>query len=259
MRILWRKERATDSNSVWLVGVEAERISVLAPPGVAIVRQVDAAQRRMTGWSWGIWNRDCADNWPQIDEEPPLGVREVSTRDAVLLLGEDLQELVWNCLWHQLQVARRIGRQHEDAIPSEDLARAGAVSVTWLTDELSSAFPDRSDLLEPFERSECLQLADPTPDPAELMQPLSPQREDLVVLGTKTHTRTSLLGLLAWKLFAKRLDDWTIKHQQGLEPDRHPDQCDYGYGAGPADRSGFGWGEAAPGEVEAGTEELAHL
>jgi hypothetical protein len=261
MRTLWRKETASDSNSIWFVGIEADRISVLAPPGVPVTRhaETDLNQQRLTGWSWGVWDRDCADHWPVIDHEPPLGVREITTLDALDLLGEELQELVWNCLWQQLQVARQIGCQREDTIPSEDLARAGAVAVAWLTAELTSAFPDRSDLLKSYVQSVRLELSDPPNDPAELTRPLCVQQNELLALHTEARAKRFSIRAFAWRFFVKRRDDRMVERHPDRRAGEPLDGCRCSYGTEPGDRSSYGWGNTAVGTVDSATEELAHL
>lgn len=235
MKARWRKELAAGSNSSWFVGIETERVSVLAPPGVPVYGYTEAGSspKQPAGWRWGIWDRDDSDHWPILDDEPPRAVREVTTRDVLQLLEEELHELVWSCLWNQLQISRRIGTQREDAVPSEDLARAGALSTAWLRAELSNAFPDRRDLLELYDCNPAFEQAMGAPeDPSGLVEPPA---------------TSSVMSWLARKILARR------DHSSGTEPRREwraGDPLDGGAycGADPGDLSAYGWGEESGSE-----------
>lgn len=262
MRTVWRKENASRSNAIWFVGVEADRVSVLAPPGVSVCRRVEIEpfRRCPAGWRWGVWNRECEGHWPVIDSEPPIAVREVSTREVLKLLGDDLEELVWNCLWNQLQVARRIGHQRWGTVPSEDLARAGALSVAWLTAELTSAFPERTELLETWRpRAAMDQEMEAPENPAELIRPLCVGRDDLHT------TRSSLLAAssVAWlasKLLAHHDDGWALeRHRDWKAGDELDASCLPLRASDPGDLSGYGWGEDHGAEPDQTTEELTLL
>lgn len=151
MKAPWRKECSADAGVCWLVCVESARVGVLAPPGTSISHRFDCEHEvdwRGCGWRWAVWDRERPDEWPLIDEDRPTGVREIDTVDVLRLLDDDQHELVWMCLWEQLLIARRIGRQGEGGVPSEDLAHAGALAAAWLAAELSRAFPGRAHLVE---------------------------------------------------------------------------------------------------------------
>lgn len=262
MGTLWRKENASHSNSIWFVGIEADRVSVLAPPGVPVCRhlEVDSLRRCPSGWRWSVWERDGIDHWPVIDTEPPLAVREISTRAVVRLLGEDLQELIWNCLWNQLQVARRIGHQRWDTVPSEDLARAGALAVAWLTAELTSAFPERAELLETWQPRTAIDHEMEAPkDPTELIQPLCVGRDDLLA------ARHGLLGRSTVVRFASRLlvhqeHDCMLEQHRGWKAgDQLDASCLPLCESDPGDLSGYGWGEGSGVEADQATEEMTLL
>lgn len=201
----WRRELAADSNATWFVNVEATRLHVLAPPGVSISRRLECDARfrqESAGWRWGVWNRESPEHWPLIDDEPPSALREIDTQGVLRLLEQELHELVWACLWAQLQIARRIGRQRRDTVPSEDLARAGALSVAWLSHELVRAFPERAPLLETEEPSWAFGPVEAAPDdPAELTLP--PCADPLpAALDREQSLRATVLHLVTLRFLA---------------------------------------------------------
>jgi len=173
--IYWRKERVRATNAVWFVGVEAASVSVVAPPGVSISRREESADERgerTSGWHWAVWRRPGPCEWPVIDEECPAAIRGIDTTEALRLLGDGFRETVWHCLWGQLQIARQVGSTRPGAIPSEELARAGAQSVAWLQRELTHVFPDRVDLLDSGEARRLLDEA--ATAPGDAAQPILP-------------------------------------------------------------------------------------
>lgn len=154
-KALWRAEFAADTDATWFVGTAADRVHVLAPPGVSISRRMEfeeGIRHQDCGWRWAVWNGGGEP--PAIEADLPTAVRDVDTVAVLRLLDDDLHAQVWDCLWEQLQVARAAGRGGPDARGDEDLARAAARAEAWLGDELSRAFPDRAGLLETHEASE---------------------------------------------------------------------------------------------------------
>lgn len=240
----WKKESAGDTNGIWFVAVEAARVSVLSPPGVSFCRayeQEEDMRCRSYGWRWAIWSREDGDDCPLIDEEPPSAIREMDTVEVLRLLEAEMHEMVWACLWAQLQVARGIGRQRRGAIPSEDLARAGARSASWLTHELRRAFPARAHLLEP-------------PPPHNELEPDAEAPEDPAGFSCRNHPdgfvrlaverprlRGGFAGRLAWKLLIR----------ERPEVGWHDPE--------PGDRSGHGWASDRDLVVEIATDEFATL
>jgi len=172
----WHPEAAVDGVGFWLVGLETQSVHVIAPPGVALSRHTEPRRRNPAvpnGWRWAIWAR-AGESEPLIDEDPPGRVSEIDTSTVLLLIDDELHEQVWSCLWAQLQIARQIGKPSPSQVLEEDLARAGALSATWLQHELARAFPERSALLEPNIDFQAFGQADPlrlipsrqqTPDP----------------------------------------------------------------------------------------------
>lgn len=147
----WQREPAGNGQGSWLVGLETSCLHVIAPPAVALSRCAEPRRRNPSlpnGWRWAIWQRQDNGQEPLIDEESPAMVREIDTPTVLILIDAELHELVWSCLWSQLQIARQIGRQSPGHVPAEDLSRAGALSATWLQHELARAFPERTALLE---------------------------------------------------------------------------------------------------------------
>ena len=147
----WHPEPTADGVGFWLVGLETLRVHVIAPPAVALNRHAEPQRHNPAvpnGWRWAIWSRQDGLE-PSIDEDPPGRVSEIDTTTVLYLIDDELHERVWSCLWAQLQIARQIGKRRPGNVLEEDLARAGAFSATWLQDEMSRAFPNRSALLEP--------------------------------------------------------------------------------------------------------------
>ena len=147
----WHSEAATDGHGFWLVGLETYRVHVIAPPAVALNRHAEPCRRGSAiprGWRWAIWTRHEGLE-PSIDEDPADKVSEIDTTTVLLLIDDELHERVWSCLWAQLQIVRQIKKQRPGHVLEEDLARAGALSATWLQHELARAFPERLALLEP--------------------------------------------------------------------------------------------------------------
>lgn len=263
MRTHWRRENAGDRSVIWFVSVEPTRISVLSPPGVAIspVSAADTGQPDVkSGWRWGVWNRKDREDWPVIDREPPAATREIDTLAVLRLLDEELHEMVWTCLWTQLQVARRIGRQQHGMVPSEDLARAGALAVTWLQDELLSAFPERAHLIEVCQEPRDGGLEDKAPeDPSELVRPLCAGGEELFAYRSGLSARSSVVRWLAWKLLADRHDDWGPQRLRDWKPGDHLDGCKLCYDPEPGDGSVYSWDSDSSADGESATDELTHL
>jgi hypothetical protein len=240
----WKKESAGDTDGIWFVAVEAARVSVLSPPGVPLCRAYEREEdvrRRSYGWRWAIWSRDDGDDCPLIDEKPPSAIREMDTVEVLRLLEAEMHEMVWACLWAQLQIARGIGRQRRGAIPSEDLARAGARSASWLTHELRRSFPERAHLLELPSPSNELEVGDEAPEDLAELSCRDRQHGLVHPPAERPRLRGGLAGWLAWKLFVRERPEigWH-------DPE-------------PGDRSGHGWTSDRDLVVEIATDEFATL
>jgi hypothetical protein len=188
----WHQEHPTDGQGFWLVNLEASHLDVIAPPAVALGRRAEPPRRNRgfpSGWRWATWARPDDAPCPSIDDDPPGVVREIDTAAVLILIDPVLHELVWSCLWSQLQIARQIGRQAPGQVLAEDLARAGALSATWLQRELARAFPKRVSLLEPDIPPSC----DPHLDSVELV-PLGSRAGCL----NSAHEATSLRTIARW-------------------------------------------------------------
>jgi hypothetical protein len=263
MNAYWRREFAADANAIWFVGVEASRLSVLAPPGVSVSRRMEIgldSRQQAFGWQWAVWGRESPEEWPMIDEDLPNATREIDTVGVLRLVGDELHELVWRCLWAQLQVARRVGRQRPDTVPSEDLARAGALSAAWLSDQLAHAFPNRVHLLDGYGPGYVLDGAATAPDDAgELVQPLCSDRHHLLERSTGVQLRSGVAGWLGWKLLAREQANWVVQKYRTWKPGDDLDGCRDHFGEDPGDRSGYSWGSESAPDAGPVTEELPQL
>lgn len=238
----WHCEHAAESKDLWLVRQEPLRLYVLAPPGVALCRRAEARHGTSTlpeGWRLATWERQGEDHWPAIDEDSPDRIRQIDTEAVLILVDDELHELIWSCLWSQLQIARRIGRQSPGLVPAEDLARSSAFSATWLRDELARAFPKRATLLEPGGWQSEWDLEN-RGDPAELILPLCQRNEHLKDRGDG-HALRSIARWIQVKLsttaphtHAQDRHVWrageTVDGTCQVTPD-------------PSDHSDFGWDE----------------
>jgi hypothetical protein len=225
MRVRWRRERASCGNATWLVGIEPARVSVLAPPGVPISRFEELEAELLhgaPGWRWAVWDRRASDHWPVIDSEAPDAMREIDTVDVLRLLHEELHEHVWSCLWSQLQVARGFGHPELGRVAAEDLARAGAISVTWLTDELARGFPERAYLLDlPVASGDAGVSAEAPDDPAELVGALPVDLDPPLPLRCGAPLRALVLHWVSWRLRTHRRSRWVARK---LISSAHPDE-----------------------------------
>jgi hypothetical protein len=236
----WHREQATDGNGFWFVSPESSRVDVLAPPATALGRRAEPSRRNAqlpSGWRWATWLRQ-EDQELSVDEDPPDAVREVDTATVLVLLDAESHELVWSCLWGQLQIARQIGRQSPGQVPSEDLSRAGALSAVWLQRELARAFPKRAALLEPA-------IADDHCD--WLRDDLDPCAEE----------HTPLHALARWFSYKVEVSESDCPNTRHIwhagELLHHTYQSD----PNPGDHSAFDWGNsAAANENDLLTEEF---
>ncbi len=230
----WHPEATADGVGFWLVGLETHRVHVIAPPAVALSRHAEPRRRNPAvpnGWRWAIWSRKD-DLEPSIDEDPPSKVSEIDTSTVLLLIDKDLHERVWSCLWAQLQIARQIGKRRPGNVPEENLARAGALSASWLQHELSRAFPNRTALLEP---NVDLTDRDLQEDPVYLV--LSCQQT------ADTHEGATLRTIARW-LTGRGSDTHSehLAHSHIWHADETFD-CACHRTTDPGDRSEFDWGE----------------
>jgi hypothetical protein len=238
MMARWHCEHASENNDLWLVGLERRRLHVLAPPGVALCRGAEAAGKTRTlpeGWRWASWERPDEEHWPIIDEDPPDRVRRIDTEAVLFLIDAELHELIWSCLWSQLQIARRIGRQSPGLVPGEDLARTSALSAAWLRDELARAFPERTALLEPVGWEGDWDIEGRS-DPTELIRPQC-QRCEHHDYQSDSHTLRSLARWIQFKLSVSNSECHHVWHA-GEAVDGICNAT-----SAPGDHSDFGWDE----------------
>lgn len=243
MRCAWRPESAARGDGTWIVGIENARISVLAPPGVLPYEGEDGSSHAAfdgSGWQWAIWMREDAAHWPVIDRDTPDSVFEVDTPEVLQLVSEDLHDLVWTILHRQLEVARGFSSHEPDTVLSEDMARAGALAIAWLTDELIRGFPDRAHLLIPS-LDAIAEIGVEAPDDAgELVE--HSEEEPLLPLRCDAPLRDLILHWLRWRLqgrrgsrsVAPRGESWA-----GTQGEGSPDELRVG--TVPTDLSGYGW------------------
>jgi hypothetical protein len=243
----WHPEPTADGVGFWFVGLETNRVHVIAPPAIALNRHAESRRSNPAvpnGWRWAIWSRQDGLE-PSIDEDPPGRVSEIDTSTVLVLIDDELHERVWSCLWAQLQIARQIGKRRPGNVLEEDLARTGALSASWLQHELSRAFPNRTALLEPnVEVDPCDLQADPVHLIASCRQALD-----------HTHEGASLRNIARW-----------LTEKVGVAD---PDLCDHAWLAGetsdcachsttdPGDHSEFSWEDIPAGdEPDPLTEEM---
>ncbi len=105
-----------------------------------------------------------------IDRDLPDEVREIDTPAVLEALPAHLHELVWRILQEQLHHARTHGAAGHNHARPEDAARAGALAVRWLEDEMRSAFPERAGQLDAVDAHDAWATPYVVPDtPAELL------------------------------------------------------------------------------------------
>lgn len=243
MRCAWRQESAACGDGIWIVGVEKARISVLAPPGVPIFRREGRNSQPSfspCGWRWAIWLRHEAAHWPVIDRDTPDSVLEVDTPEVLRLVNDDLHEFVWTNLRSQLEIARGFSRHEPGMVLSEDMARAGAITVAWLTDELIRGFPDRAHLLRAPPRTAPIEVDVPD-DASELVD----SRPDggLAALRCDAPLKDLVLHWLSWRLPGRRSGRWVAQRREGGV--KVQDEGSTGIEGGaraPTDLSAYGWG-----------------
>jgi hypothetical protein len=242
----WHPEPAADGQGFWFVGLDVSCVNVIAPPAVALGRRAEPPRRDAQipgGWRWATWTRP-EDRELSIDQDPADVVRELDTTGVLILIGDELRELVWSCLWAQLQIARQVGRQSPGHVPSEDLARAGALSAAWIQHELARAFPDRTPLLEP--------------DIAHDLCEAQATDDLLACQGTLCPDEDAALGSIArWFTYKADPSEHHCPNHRHIwhagEPLSHTCQPT----GDPGDHSEFDWADVpAPGETDPLTEEL---
>jgi hypothetical protein len=170
----WIVERSILGSTYWLVCATQAVITAILPPGARVHRH-DRRHRLdgCDGWRRAVWRARQADHQPSIDRDPPDDLREISTKSVLELLSDDLHELVWATLESQLRAARAHGRAAPGHALPEEAARAGALAVRWLEDEMRSGFPERAAaLLDAAPDDEW--LPDLVPDTVEELLALMP-------------------------------------------------------------------------------------
>jgi hypothetical protein len=268
--IVWKTEKASNSNAIWFVGVEEIRINVLAPPGVPVSRCKEREAELLngvSGWRWAIWGREGPDSWPTIDDEAPDAMREIDTPGVLQILDDRLHEEVWSCLCSQLQTARQFGYDNDGSVVSEDLARAGAVSVSWLSQEILRGFPERVHRLgTDFTWSEANLPAEAPNDPAELLgfASLKEPRPFGFAAGPASQAR-----VLAWidrRIGTQLRSGWEARkvHARYVwhvwrHTDTYTALCQSCRKQDQDDLSEYGWGNERPADSDPKTEELMLL
>jgi hypothetical protein len=244
----WHPEPATDGQGSWLVRVDASRISVIAPPAVALGRRAEPPRREAHlpgGWRLAVWAHH-PDQELSIDEDPPATVREVDTATVLILIDTELHEFVWSCLWAQLQIARQVGRRRLGKVPSEDPARAGALSAAWIQHELTRAFPSRAHLLEPNVTDDSCDFPD---DPIDLI----PLCQDTPWASEGAPLR----HLARWFTYKVNPSESGCLNHKHLWHISEPLGCTCKSLSDSGDRSEFDWGDISPdGNIDSLTEEM---
>jgi hypothetical protein len=165
----WRIEPALRGVGRWFVLRRPDAVRVLAPPGVAL-NTTSGAVDASGGWKLGEWSRSVWDE-PSIDERAPSLVTELSTYEALDLLGEEWAAEIFNLMADQLEIAREIGSPPAGEPPREELSRAGAQAASWLESELADAFPHRAAEVGLRDRGGPLPVSVPDSPPEDREQP----------------------------------------------------------------------------------------
>lgn len=168
----WNVELSAYGDGFWFVYVSEAITAVILPPGARfhMYDRRHGIEDGSAGWRRALWHSRRADHRPTIDRDLPDEVCEIDTRTVLEILTPELHELVWDTLRAQLRHARVHGRAARNHARPEDAARAGALAVRWLEDEMRNAFPDRAGQLDKTEPSDVWATPCAIPDtPAELL------------------------------------------------------------------------------------------